>query len=152
MANNYDTAKGSPPYEKLLASHYYAIAASTVINFMHGDLVGVSGANLLTPKMGYLPGLATAAVIDGMDNLAGSVLALFDEDMDPVKYIAATEAGNGVIAGYALVADDPHQMFVGLEDLVVVHSPEATLICHKSQAQLVKDLVTRLEQQGKKCL
>ena len=115
MANT-DWAFGFQPYQKLLRANYYAIAASTVINFYHGDIVGVSGAHLSTPKMGYLPGLATAAVIDSLDNLVGAVLALFDENMDPVKYIAATEAGNGTIAGYALVADDPNQLFVGRED------------------------------------
>jgi hypothetical protein len=117
MPNNYDTAKGFQPYEKLLGAHYYAILYSTVMNFFHGDIVGLSGNNLETKKMGWLPGLYTTGNIDGKSNLVGSVLALHDYNFDPVKYIAATDAGNGVIAGYALVADDPNQMFVGLEDL-----------------------------------
>jgi len=114
--SNYDWAFGFMPYQKILRANYYAIATAPTINFYHGDIVGVSGAHLSTPKMGYLPGLYTAAVIDGLDNLVGAVLALFDENMDPVKYIAATDAGNGTIAGYALVADDPMQLFVGRED------------------------------------
>jgi len=52
-----------------------------------------------------------------------------------------------------IVSEDEHLLaLIGLQDLVVVHSPEATLICHKTQAQQVKDLVARLEQQGKECL
>ena len=52
-----------------------------------------------------------------------------------------------------IVSEDEHLLaLIGLEDLVAVHSPEATLICHKSQTQLVKDLVARLEEQGRGCL
>ena len=36
--------------------------------------------------------------------------------MDPVKYIAATDAGNATIAGYVLVADHPDQVYVARED------------------------------------
>jgi hypothetical protein len=36
--------------------------------------------------------------------------------MDPCKYIAAAEVGNGTIAGYVLVADHPDQQFVARED------------------------------------
>jgi hypothetical protein len=36
--------------------------------------------------------------------------------MNPVKYIAAAEAGNGTIAGYVMVADHPQQMFIAQED------------------------------------
>ena len=115
MANT-DWAFGFMPWNVTIRANYYAIATAPVINFFHGDIVGVSGAHLLTPKMGYLPGLYTAAVPDGLDNLVGAVLALFDENMDPVPYIVATEVGNGTIAGYALVADAPGQRFVGRED------------------------------------
>lgn len=54
------------------------------------------------------------------------------------------ESKNNIVLG-----DDEHLLaLIGLEDLVVVHSQDATLICHKNQAQKVKDLVARLEQQG----
>jgi mannose-1-phosphate guanylyltransferase len=52
-----------------------------------------------------------------------------------------------------VVCEDEHLVaLIGLEDVVVIHSAEATLVCHKSQAQAVKELVARLEQQGKECL
>ena len=45
-----------------------------------------------------------------------------------------------------IVSEDDHLLaLIGLEDVVVVHSAEATLICHKKHTQLVKDLVIRLE-------
>ena len=48
------------------------------------------------------------------------------------------------------MSEDEHFLAViGLEDLVVVRSPDATLICHKSQAQRVKELMARLEEQGR---
>ena len=114
--SNLNWAFGFQPYQKLLRANYYAIVTAPVVNYFHNDIVGLEGANVLTPKMGYLPQLYDDGVIDGIDNLIGSVLALFDENMDPVKYILAADAGNSTIAGYALIADHPNQMFVGRED------------------------------------
>lgn len=52
-----------------------------------------------------------------------------------------------------IVSEDKHLLaLIGLEDLVVVHSPDATLICRKDQTQRVKELVARLEQQRRACL
>ena len=109
-------AFGFQPYQCLLRANYYAIVTAPVVNYFHGDIVGLEGAAILTPKMGYLPQLYDDGVIDGIDNLIGSVLALFDENMDPAKYILAAAAGNSTIAGYALVADHPNQLFVARED------------------------------------
>lgn len=114
--SNINWAFGFQPYQELLRANYYVIKTAPVVNFFHGDIVGLEGANITTPKMGYLPQLYDDGVIDGLDNLIGSVLALFDENMDPVKYILAAETGNSTIAGYALIADHPMQMFVARED------------------------------------
>ena len=52
-----------------------------------------------------------------------------------------------------IVSEDEHLLaLIGLEDVMVVHSKEATLVCHKSQAQRVKELVALLEKRGKSCL
>ena len=107
MANT-DWAFGFEPYEKLLGCHYYAVVTAPVINYYHGDLVGAEGAVLLTPKMGYLPQVYDDGVIDGNDNILGAVIAIFDENFDPVKYIAATDAGNSTIAGYLLEIGRAH--------------------------------------------
>jgi len=115
MANT-DWAFGFMPYLNILRAQYYAVATAPVINVYHGDIVGVDGVMYSTPKMGYLPGILDATVPDGLDNMLGAVMAIFDENMDPVKYIAATDAGNSTIAGYVLVADHPDQLFLGRED------------------------------------
>lgn len=111
-----DWAFGFMPYQKLIRANYYCVQTAPVINIFHYDMVGAGGANILTPHLGYLPCIQDAVVPDGIDNLFGSVIGIFDEDFDPVAYIAATEAGNSTIAGYILVADDPNQLFVARED------------------------------------
>lgn len=46
-----------------------------------------------------------------------------------------------------LVGEDDHLIAaIGVEDLVVVHSPDATLICRRDAVQRIKDLVARLEE------
>lgn len=73
--------------------------------------------------------------------------------------LEADEQGNVVTASSAEIIDSKNNVIVseadhlfgliGVKDLVVVHSPRATLVCHKSQAQRVKELVARLEEQGR---
>jgi len=72
--------------------------------------------------------------------------------------LEADEHGNVVTASSVelidsknnvIVSEDEHLFgLIGVKDLVVVHSPKATLVCHKSQAQRVKELVARLQGQG----
>jgi hypothetical protein len=49
-------------------------------------------------------------------SLLGAVLALFDHNMKPVSHMITTDAGNGTIAGYALIADSPDQEYIIAED------------------------------------
>jgi len=50
--------------------------------------------------------------------------------------------------GNILVSESDHLIAtIGVNDLVVIHSPDATLICRKDQAQQIKDLVAELEKQ-----
>ncbi len=45
-----------------------------------------------------------------------------------------------------LVSEDDHLIAtIGVKDLVVVHSRDATLICHKGEVQRIKDLVAELD-------
>ncbi len=45
------------------------------------------------------------------------------------------------------VAEDDHLIAtIGVKDLVVIHSPDATLICHRDHVQRIKDLVGDLDQ------
>lgn len=45
-----------------------------------------------------------------------------------------------------LVSEDDHIIAtIGVENLVIVHSPDATLICHRDQVQMIKDIVGQLQ-------
>jgi mannose-1-phosphate guanylyltransferase len=47
-----------------------------------------------------------------------------------------------------LVAEGDHLIAtLGVKDLVVVHSPDATLICHRNQVQRIRELVARLQRE-----
>lgn len=72
--------------------------------------------------------------------------------------LPADEAGNVSAAarvvhvgsrGSIVVAEDDQHLIatVGVEDLVIVHSADATLVCRKSDAERVRDLVARLQKE-----
>jgi mannose-1-phosphate guanylyltransferase len=50
-------------------------------------------------------------------------------------------------AGNIIVSDDPEHLIaaVGLHDMIVVHSGDATLVCHKAAAERVKELVAAVQ-------
>ena len=73
------------------------------------------------------------------------------------------EAGNAVVAARAVVMDSSRNVIVsegdhtlavlGMEDCIVVHSPDATLVCSRSDCQRLKELVTLVEKKyGKKLI
>lgn len=117
--SSYDAPFGLQPWGNILHTGMYAIVTAPTIAFYIGDLAGVADTALVTPHCGLLKSLEedAAPVAGGVaGKIYGAVLALFDETMDPVSYIAAAETGNGTIAGYALVADSPQQEFIIQED------------------------------------
>ena len=74
-----------------------------------------------------------------------------------LKNVAKTDAaGNTTLAerlltlasnDNILVSSDNNHLLatIGVKDLIVVHTPDATLICSKDQAQRIKELVGRIE-------
>ena len=110
-----DAAFGFQPYGNVLRSNLYAVQTEPDIGVYHNDIV-VHGGTGLSTLMGYLPIIEDGSVPDSDDHILGSVLEIFDEDMMPVAYIAASEAGNAVIAGYVTIADHPNQLFIAQED------------------------------------
>jgi len=112
-----DAAFGLEPYEKLYPAHMYAVVTSVAVEMNVGDMVERVGEAVATPKLGNLMKVVTEETgATGDALIAGVVLALFDENMDPVERIAASETGDGTIAGYALVADHPEQRYIVQED------------------------------------
>ncbi len=57
--------------------------------------------------------------------------------------IAIDSRDNVLLAEGRLVA------LVGVQDLVVVDTPDALLVCRKSEAQRIKEIITRLEAEGR---
>jgi len=117
MATGRDNPFGFAVWDKLIRANLYAVPTAPTIAIYHNDIVVHGGAHLATSR-GYLPIIEDAQVPDGYPSLLGSVVAIFDENMDPVKYIAVAEAGDTVVAGYVMVADSPEQLFVAQEDSV----------------------------------
>ncbi len=73
------------------------------------------------------------------------------------------EGGNAVVATNAVLLDsyrnivvteDNHLLAVlGMDECIIVHSPDATLVCNKSDSQRIKELAALLEQKyGRKFL
>ena len=83
----------------------------------------------------------------------GSFAALAD-------VIEADKNGNVVVAGHSEVMnckqsivvteDGDHLIAVmGLDDVVVAHTPDATLVCHKNEVNKLKDLLDQLKAHGR---
>ena len=102
------------------------------------------------------------AIMERADNV---VVANGDFDWDDVgdwpavgSHFAKDANGNvarGEFVGLnasncVVVSTDKHLVAaVGANDLVIVHTPDATLVCHKNEAQKVRDLVKKLAEQKK---
>jgi hypothetical protein len=113
--SSVDAAFGFQPYGNILRAQLYAVPTAPTVYIFHNDIVVHGGSSVSTP-IGYLPIIEDGSVPDSDPFILGSVLEVFDEDMVPVKYITIGEVGNGTIAGYVLVADDPNQLFIAQED------------------------------------
>lgn len=76
--------------------------------------------------------------------LAGVLGADATGNVRSAAHTAALDAHNNVF-----VTEDDHLIAaIGVEGLVVVHSPDATLVCRREDAQRIKDLVERLSAEG----
>ncbi len=107
---------GLAPWGNILEAHMYCVVDPVASGGIYvGDLVEHGGTTLATPHFGQL----VEAVMEAegaTGSLLGGVLECFDYKYDPVMYLAAAATGNGTIAGYVLVADDPLQQYIAQED------------------------------------
>lgn len=114
MANK-DNAFGLLPVELFKGAHLYAFATANGAAIYLNSLVEHNGTSYATKKGSGIPGCAVEET-GAAGSLLGSIVSLFDSNMDPIKYLPVTTAGDGIVAGYAMVADDPHQLFLAQED------------------------------------
>lgn len=110
-----DTPFGLMPWGNVLRANIYAVVTSNAVAMAIGDLVESVGEAVTTPHFGYLQKVITEET-GAAGTIVGAVLALFDYNYFPVERIAVSTTGNGVIAGYALVADHPEQQYLVKED------------------------------------
>jgi hypothetical protein len=115
MSKNLDNPNGVHPWGPVLRTQLYAVQTAPTIHMFHGDIVQHGGTSLST-KFGYIPIVEDGDVVATSDMILGSIVGVFDEDMDPVAYIDVGEAGDGTVAGYVMVADHPDQLFIAQED------------------------------------
>ncbi|HMO24699.1 MAG TPA: hypothetical protein PKB10_00365, partial [Tepidisphaeraceae bacterium] len=79
--------------------------------------------------VGSWPALAETLQIDDHDNA-----------VDAPRVVHLDSDGNIIIS-----RDDHLLALIGVSDMVIVHTTDATLICPKSDAQRVKDLVSKIK-------
>jgi hypothetical protein len=110
---NPDAPKGLQIWGPLLRQRLYGVEATLAVALFHGHMV-ITESKAVNSKFGNYTAVISR-VTGGTSEIVGAVTALFDYNMDPVLSLAAT-AGDGIMTGYAMVADHPQQEFVVQED------------------------------------
>lgn len=82
----------------------------------------------------------------------GSFAALADVHTPDAhnNIVASTASALLDVTDSVMVTEQEGHMFaaIGVQDLIIVHSPDATLVCHKDHADKLKALLEQIEQQG----
>ena len=119
MANK-DYPHGFNPWNEVLRARVYPVQTAPAIAFYHGDLVQADITGFASAKLGVtLLIYDTAVILDTSGatlKLLGSVLAVYDENMDPIKYMDVGRVGDGTTAGYLLITDHPYQQYEAQSD------------------------------------
>lgn len=111
-----DAAFGFIPWGPVLRQRLYVVNTNPTIGIYNGDPMENGGGFVSTPHGYMLDVIDDAGIANSDDDILGMVTSIFDENMDPMIYMAAARVGAGSIAGYVMVADHPDQLFVGQED------------------------------------
>jgi mannose-1-phosphate guanylyltransferase len=126
----------SPQQEKALQEWFVKLPKIS-IDFAvmeKADKVHAIQLNCQWLDMGSFAALADVIKSDGNGNV---VVAGVSELLDCRNDIVVTEDKGHLIA------------MIGLQDVVVAHTPDATLVCHVSQTEQLKTLLERIEQHGR---
>ena len=116
MANT-DAPFGFVPYGPVIHAEWYPLVTAVATACYVGDLMGAVNTGLVCAAFGGDTRMSVISQYAGAaGDMMGFCIGLQDENGDPVDHIAASEAGDGVVAGYALIADDPRQLALAQED------------------------------------
>lgn len=115
MANN-DAPHGFNIWGALKRARLYQVPTAPTIAFYHGDMVQAdTTVAAVSSKLGAGKQVYDAAVIGATAgntlHILGVVVGIYDEDLDPISYMAVGRVGDSTVAGYLLIADDPTQLF-----------------------------------------
>jgi mannose-1-phosphate guanylyltransferase len=139
----------------LCAFDRHAPAFAEFINRIHG---GADFETLLREQFPALPKTSVDyAIMEKVDRVA-MIDAAFDWDdvgswTAIAKYLGECEAGNrgncpvrAIEAGNNIVFTDTPKVvaMVGVHDLIVVDTPDALLLCHRHEAERIKQIVARV--------
>jgi hypothetical protein len=114
--SNNDVPHGFNIWGILKRSRLYQVPTAPTIGFYHGDMVQADttvaavSAKLGAGKQVYDTAVIGATAGDTL-HILGVVVGIFDEDMDPILYMAPARVGDSTVAGYLSIADDPTQLF-----------------------------------------
>jgi len=118
MANT-DAPFGLKPYGNVLRATWYPLATTYGSSLFHGSLIQSAAAQTgLVCKVfdGDTRQSVTTCTTGAAGLVLGAAIGFMNSDGDPIQYYVASEAGDGVVAGYVLVADHPDQTFIAQED------------------------------------
>jgi mannose-1-phosphate guanylyltransferase len=122
----------TPAYAETLAAVWETLPRISI------DYAIMEGA----PRMAIIP------VSIGWSDVGswGSIFDVIELDDDGSRF--NTPQHIAIDAHDVLVYADKLAVLVGVEDVVVVDTPDALLVCHKDQTQRVKDVVNKLKSEG----
>lgn len=130
-------AWNSPERERTLAAVYPTLAKTSIdyglIEPASTDPsceVCTVPMNLSWRDIGSWPSYAETLEVDAHGHRANAVL----EAVDSSNVVGVAADGGTIIAA------------VGVRDLIIVHTPDAVLVCHKDHAERVKEIVARIDE------
>lgn len=116
MANPITAGFGFRTWGPVLRTGFGACATAPTINIAPGDLVSCTKAGIVSAKLGLVPEIYDAAIIQAAPGatlkILGLVLACFDYKMDPLQYIPVAAVGDATVGGYCLIANHPSQIMM----------------------------------------
>lgn len=126
------------------------------------NAIGTDKENqIISDEFNLMPDLAIDYIVEQLDNVSLIPADLGWDDIGSwqvLQEIMASLSGKNVIErgnhlgldnkNCLVYAQDKLIATVGLEDIVVVDTPDATLICHKNRSQDVKKIIDKLKEKG----
>jgi mannose-1-phosphate guanylyltransferase len=132
-------AWGTPRAQQVLSEVYPMLTRKSIdYAVMEPASQGKGKAQVVVVEMnvnwtdiGSWPALAETLPNDGNDNAVDSLVAVLVDSFNNI-----------------VISHDPNHLMalVGVSDMIVVHTPDVTMVCPKTEAQKVKELVNRVKE------